>query len=128
MIRIDPASPTPPYEQLRSQLVDAVDAGELVAGSRLPTVRRLAEDLGLAPGTVARAYRELELSGFIETRGRNGSFISARGDAREQSAQRAAVAFAAQIRSLHLDAEHALALAAAALRADTGEPPAMSAS
>lgn len=118
MIRIDPSSPTPPFEQLRAQLVDAVAAGDLVAGSRLPTVRRLAEDLGLAPGTVARAYRELELAGFIETRGRNGSFVSPQGDVATQQAQRAAAAFAAQIRSLHLDAEQAMAFVAAALRAD----------
>ncbi|MEZ5214395.1 MAG: GntR family transcriptional regulator [Microbacterium sp.] len=57
MIVIDPASPVPPFEQLRSQIVAEIAADELVPGERLPTVRRLAEDLGVAPGTVARAYR-----------------------------------------------------------------------
>lgn len=117
MIVIDPSSPVPPFEQLRAQLVDAVATGELVAGERLPTVRRLAEDLGLAPGTVARAYRELEASGFIETRGRNGTFVSPQGDAAMQQAQRAASAFAEQIRTLRLDADQAIALVTAALRA-----------
>lgn len=122
MIVIDPRSPLPPFEQLRAQLVDAVASGELVAGGRLPTVRRLADDLGLAPGTVARAYRELEASGFIETRGRNGTFVSPQGDVAVQQAQRAATAFAEQVRLLRLDADQALALVAAALRADRPAP------
>lgn len=117
MIVLDPASPLPPFEQLRAQLVDAVATGELVPGQRLPTVRRLADDLGLAPGTVARAYRELEASGFIETRGRNGTYVSPQGDPAVAQAQRAAAAFAEQIRMLRIDADRALALAAAALRA-----------
>ena len=117
LIALDPASAAPPFEQVRSQVMDAVSSGALVAGSRMPTVRRLADDLGLAPGTVARAYRELEASGFIETRGRNGSFVSPQGDAAVQQAQRSATAFAEQIRSLNLDVDQALALVSAALRA-----------
>ncbi len=116
MIVIDPASPVPPFEQLRAQLVEAVSTGELLPGDRLPTVRRLAEDLGVAPGTVARAYRELETAAVIETRGRNGSFIRGGDDPVREQARRAAEAYAAQIRTLGLDAESALALAAAALR------------
>lgn len=122
MIVIDPASAVPPFEQLRSQLVDEIAAGGLAAGTRLPTVRRLADDLGLAPGTVARAYRELEVHGFIETRGRNGTFVAPQGDAAHQQAQRAAAAFAAQVRALRLDADEALALVAAALRTEPLAP------
>lgn len=118
MIVIDPASAVPPFEQLRSQLVDEIAAGSLAAGARLPTVRRLADDLGLAPGTVARAYRELEAHGFVETRGRHGTFVAPRGDAARQQAQRAAAAFAEQVRALRMDADEALALVAAALRAE----------
>ncbi|WP_299087799.1 GntR family transcriptional regulator [uncultured Microbacterium sp.] len=117
LVALDPASAAPPFEQVRSQVMDAVSSGALVAGSRMPTVRRLADDLGIAPGTVARAYRQLEAAGFIETRGRNGSFVSPQGDATLQQAQRAATAFAEQIRLLHVDADQALALVAAALRA-----------
>jgi DNA-binding transcriptional regulator YhcF (GntR family) len=116
MITIDSASPVPPFEQLRGGLVDAISSGELPAGQRLPTVRRLAEDLGLAPGTVARAYRELEASGVIETRGRNGTFVSFSGDPAHRAAQQAATMFAEQIRSLRFDPDEALALVAAALR------------
>ncbi len=116
-LHIDPANAAPPFEQLRAQLVATIASGGLVAGERLPTVRRLADDLGLATGTVARAYRELEASGIIETRGRAGSFVSLDRDPLRQQAQRAAAAFAEQIRGLGLDADEALALAAAALRA-----------
>lgn len=116
-IVISPTSPVPPFEQLRIQLLDAVSAGTLVPGTRLPTVRRLAEDLGLAAGTVARAYRELEASGVIETRGRNGTFVSPHGDAAHREAQRAATVFAEQMRALRVDAEEAMALVSAALRA-----------
>ncbi|MDQ1570184.1 MAG: hypothetical protein QOF79_858 [Actinomycetota bacterium] len=100
MISIDSRSATPPFEQLRVQLIEQVKSGELAAGTRLPTVRKLAEDLGLAPNTVARAYRELEADGFIETRGRNGSFVSAQGDAAQRQAQEAARAYADRIRAL----------------------------
>jgi DNA-binding transcriptional regulator YhcF (GntR family) len=123
MIAVDPRSAVPPFEQLRAQVVDAVASGELAAGQRLPTVRRLAEDLGIAPGTVARAYRELEASRIIETRGRNGTFVSFHGDPAQQQAQRAAAAFAEQVRALRLDPDEALALVASALKSPLGAPP-----
>ena len=63
LLRIDPASAIPPYEQLRTQVVAMTVTGELEPGQKLPTVRQLAADLGLAPNTVARAYRELEADG-----------------------------------------------------------------
>lgn len=116
MITIDPSSATPPFEQLRTQIIDAVATGTLPVGERLPTVRKLAADLELAPGTVARAYRELEAAGVIETRGRNGTFIRAHGDVRTQQLQQAAAAFAATVQDLHADPLTALDLVRAALR------------
>ncbi len=115
MISIDSDSATPPYEQLRQQFMDEVKSGALAAGTRIPTVRKLAEDLGLAPNTVARAYRELEADGFVETRGRNGSFVSAQGDAAEKHAQEAARAFADRIEKLGIPRDVALAYVTAAL-------------
>lgn len=115
MITIDPAASAPPFEQLRVQIIDAIASGELPAGDKLPTVRRLAADLEIAPGTVARAYRELETAGFIETRGRNGTFVRAQGDVRMQQAQDAAAGFAAQVRALRLDPGDALELVKRAL-------------
>ena len=54
-VSIDTTSPVPPYEQLRAQLHDLVAGGELAAGTRLPPIRQLAGDLGLAVNTVGRA-------------------------------------------------------------------------
>ena len=112
---IDPSSTTPPFEQLRVQVIEAVRAGSLAAGSKLPTVRALAGQLGLAVNTVARAYRELEGDGVIETRGRLGSFIAATGDVTHQQAQLAAIAYADRIRQLGLPADEALGLVRDAL-------------
>ncbi|UXM90616.1 GntR family transcriptional regulator [Paenarthrobacter sp. JL.01a] len=74
-ITIDLADPVPPYEQIRRQLSSLIAVGVLTPGSRLPTVRSLAADLGIAAGTVARAYKELEQSGLIESRRRNGTVV-----------------------------------------------------
>lgn len=76
-VRVDPADPTPPYEQLRAQLSQLITGGVLEGGSRLPPVRQLAADLGLATGTVARAYRELEAAGLVETRRGGGTVVAA---------------------------------------------------
>ena len=115
-LTIDPQSPTPPFEQLRVQVIERVHSGDLVPGAKLPTVRALAADLGLAANTVARAYRELEADGFIETRGRGGSYVSTHGDVAEQQAQQAARAYADRVRELGVSADDALAWVAAALR------------
>ena len=116
-LTIDPASPAPPSEQLRAQVVEQVRAGSLAAGARLPTVRALAEQLDVATGTVAKAYRALEADGLIETRGRNGSFIRPQGDAAEQAAQEAARAYADRVLRLGVAPAQALAYARAALGA-----------
>jgi DNA-binding transcriptional regulator YhcF (GntR family) len=108
MITVDASSASPPYEQIRAQLAAHVDTGELQPGDRLPTVRRLAEDLGVAANTVARAYRELEQSGVIETRGRSGSYVT--GDQVERRARQAAADYLARTRDLGLTAADAVAL------------------
>jgi DNA-binding transcriptional regulator YhcF (GntR family) len=114
-LSVDPLSTTPPFEQIRVQLMEAVRTGALVPGDKLPTVRRLAEDLGLAPNTVARSYRALEQDEVIETRGRLGSFVAATGDAAQRQVQLAAVAYADRAASLGVDADEALAIVRAAL-------------
>ncbi|HET6154198.1 MAG TPA: GntR family transcriptional regulator [Marmoricola sp.] len=108
MIVLDEFSAVPPYEQIRTQLASHVDSGELQPGDRLPTVRRLAEDLGVAANTVARAYRELEASGVIETRGRAGSFVT--GNQVEREAKQAAADYLDRTKALGLSAAEALAL------------------
>ncbi|WP_405059880.1 GntR family transcriptional regulator [Kribbella sp. NBC_01505] len=77
IISVDPAGAKPPYEQVKEQIDGLIRRGELAQGTRLPTVRQLAGDLGLAVNTVARAYKELEADRMIETRGRNGTFVLA---------------------------------------------------
>jgi DNA-binding transcriptional regulator YhcF (GntR family) len=118
MLTVDPRSPVPPFEQLRVQLLEQVQSGELAFGAKLPTVRRLAEDLGLAPGTVARTYRELEQNGIIQTRGRNGTFVAWSRDEAERLVQDAARAYADRIRSLGFDSDRAVAIVQRALSED----------
>ena len=72
-ISIDITSAVPPFEQVRSQLAALISAGVLTPGTRLPTVRDLAADLGIAVGTVTRAYRELESLGLVTSRRRTGT-------------------------------------------------------
>ncbi|WHT16941.1 aminotransferase class I/II-fold pyridoxal phosphate-dependent enzyme [Crossiella sp. CA-258035] len=55
-----------------------IGSGELAVGTRLPTVRALAQALGVSPTTVNEAWRSLARVGAIETKGRNGSFVTAR--------------------------------------------------
>ena len=76
IVRIDADSPVPPFEQLRVQLSALIRAGELAAGSNLPTVRQLAADLELAKNTVVRAYRSLEQEGLVSADRRHGTTVN----------------------------------------------------
>ncbi|WP_437053113.1 GntR family transcriptional regulator [Streptomyces sp. enrichment culture] len=118
-IRIDDG--TPPYEQVRAQISEQARSGALPVGYRLPTVRGLAESLGLAANTVAKAYRALEADGVIETRGRNGTFVAAAGSAAQREAASAAQGYAERARRLGLTETEALDAARDALRAAFGE-------
>lgn len=111
---IDASATTPPFEQLKAHILAAVSTGDAPVGTRLPPVRALADSLGLAPNTIARAYRELEQVGVLETRGRAGTFVAA-ADATQREAATAAAAFADRAADLGLTADEALTLARAAL-------------
>ncbi|MCS0638382.1 GntR family transcriptional regulator [Streptomyces sp. LP05-1] len=115
-IVIDPGAPAAPYEQLRAQIAEQARSGGLPVGYRLPPVRALAEELGLAANTVAKAYRALEADGVVETRGRAGTFVAAAGDAAARRAAAAAVAYATEARRLGLGRAAALAAVEDALR------------
>jgi len=106
--QLDPDSSTALFDQLRAAVIDAVRDGHLLAGTRLPTVRDLAGDLGLAANTVARAYRELESAGVVETRGRQGTFVAARNPTEAAMAE-AARRYADGARALGLSKREALA-------------------
>jgi DNA-binding transcriptional regulator YhcF (GntR family) len=95
---VDPAAAEPPFEQLRRQIAGRAASGELAAGARLPTVRALAAEVGLAVNTVARVYRELEADGVVVTEGRRGTFVSPTAAASTHGVQAAAAAYVAAVR------------------------------
>ena len=90
-VEIDLRSPVPPFEQIRARIADLVAAGELPAGTRLPSVRALAGDLGIAPNTVVRAYRELEAEGVVRTARGKGTVVADAPPAPDDAAVGAAV-------------------------------------
>jgi DNA-binding transcriptional regulator YhcF (GntR family) len=115
VITLDPASATPPFEQVRAQLAAQISNGELTAGTRLPPVRRLADDLGLAANTVARAYRDLEAAGLVETHGRGGTIVTAAGDRAREQLLAAARRYADLAHDLGIETGEALSLVRTAL-------------
>ena len=117
-IVVDTENGVPPWRQVHDQVIRAVTAGALPEGARLPPIRQLARDLGLASGTVARAYRELEAAGWVATARARGTVVtvpSGRPD-REGVLAAAAAEFAAQARDLGADEEAAVAAVRVAYR------------
>jgi DNA-binding transcriptional regulator YhcF (GntR family) len=109
-VALDPESSTPPFQQVREQIAGAIESGVLQPDARLPPVRRLATDLGLAANTVARSYRELELTGLVETRGRHGTFVAGAPSPARKLAAREARKFARTMGELGIGHEEALAI------------------
>jgi DNA-binding transcriptional regulator YhcF (GntR family) len=106
-VRIDQGAVKPLFDQLRTQIIDGIRDGKLPPGTRLPTVRELAGQMGLAVNTVARAYRELESAGVLETRGRFGTFV-ARVDPADTAMATAAHTFVSAARALGIGKDAAL--------------------
>ncbi|MGY5764190.1 GntR family transcriptional regulator [Brachybacterium sp. DNPG3] len=75
-IVVDLEDPTPPFEQVRRAIADRILSGALREGDRLPSIRALARDLGLAPGTVARAVKLLEEADLVVTRRGAGTRVA----------------------------------------------------
>ncbi|MEJ7794237.1 MAG: GntR family transcriptional regulator [Nocardioides sp.] len=98
----DPGVDQAPFDQLRSQIARRAASGDLPPGTKLPTVRGLATELGLAPNTVARAYRELEADGVVVTEGRRGTFVAATPASSSTDARAAAADYVAVVRRLGL--------------------------
>lgn len=121
-IDVDPDSAVPAYEQLRSQLADLIRSGALATGTRLPSIRQLASDLALAPGTVARAFRELEGEQLVTSRVRHGTVVApvrATASHTRDQVEEAARSFALVARHLGLSDDDALG----AVRAQLGRLP-----
>lgn len=75
IVEIDPGSPVPVFEQLRAQIERLIASGQLAPGAKLPPIRHLAADLGLARGTVNKVYDALARDGLVETAGRHGTVV-----------------------------------------------------
>ena len=75
-LSIEYHSGIPVYRQIINSITTAVASGEISEGDPLPTIRNLAEELKINPNTVAKAYRELELTGVVVSAGRNGTVVT----------------------------------------------------
>lgn len=86
IFRLDASSGVPFYRQIIDQVLLAVADGRLKTGTQLPTVRQVAVDLSVNLNTVAKAYREMEIRGIVQTQQGTGTFIAARtaGKSRER--------------------------------------------
>ena len=78
IFRLDASSGVPFYRQIIDQVLLAVADGRLKAGTQLPTVRQLAVDLSVNLNTIAKAYREMEIRGIVQTQQGTGTFVAAR--------------------------------------------------
>lgn len=114
---IDQHSAVPPFEQLKNQILERVRNGNLMSGTKLPTVRSAANSLGLAINTVARAYKELEEQRIIETHGRQGSFVRASVDEFAERMRAAADNFVAEAIACGADEKRAMLYLSAAFSA-----------
>jgi DNA-binding transcriptional regulator YhcF (GntR family) len=110
LVVLDPESSLAPFQQVREQISAAIDSGALLPAVRLPPVRQLAADLGLAVNTVARSYRELELAGRLETRGRHGTFVAGAPSPTRKLAAREAEKFVRHMRELGIGDEETRAI------------------
>lgn len=77
-ISVDPQIEIAPYQQIEEQIRAAIQRGDLAPGATLPTVRQLADDLDVAPNTVARAYADLQQEGWLVSEGRRGTRVADR--------------------------------------------------
>lgn len=89
IFRLDSSTGVPFYRQIIDQVLLAVGDGRLKAGAQLPTVRQLAVDLSVNLNTVAKAYREMEIRGIVQTQQGTGTFIAARTGAKTREKRKA---------------------------------------
>lgn len=117
---VDAGSGLAPWRQVQDQIIRLIARGALAPGTRLPPIRQLAGDLGLASGTIARVYRELETAGWVTTARARGTVV-AKAAARSDPAallRAAATEYVTYARELGADDKTAVA----AVRAAYGSP------
>lgn len=95
MFHIDNRSRVPIHQQLQAQIVRYVSLGLLLPDQQLPSVRAMAQQLGINPNTVQKAYAALEMNGVLYTVAGRGAFISPEKDQLSQFKKLAADRFAA---------------------------------
>jgi DNA-binding transcriptional regulator YhcF (GntR family) len=120
-IAVDTASGVAPWRQVHDQIAALAATAVLPPGRQLPTIRQLARDLGLSPGTVARAYRELEVAGVLHTARRHGTVVATPAQPnghRADPLRQAASEYVARARALGVDAERAVAAVRALYQPD----------
>ena len=76
LIKIDFESEMPIYEQLRRQIIEGIALGDLEKGEALPSVRQLAEDIGINLHTVNKTYNILKNEGYLSIDRRKGAMVS----------------------------------------------------
>jgi GntR family transcriptional regulator len=109
-IVVDAESGVPPWRQIYVQIERMIVGGGLPPGTRLPSIRQLARDFGLAAGTVARVYQELEARALVATSRSRGTVVaepSARPD-RDLLLRAEAARFASFARDLGVDVDAAI--------------------
>lgn len=87
-LSVDYHSGIPVYKQIIAAITSAIQLGEMNDGDKLPSIRELSSQLNINPNTTAKVYRELELTGLIESRAGSGSFVLPQGDASLSSAEK----------------------------------------
>jgi GntR family transcriptional regulator len=118
-VTLDMLAATPPYEQVRAQLAGHIRAGALRPGDKLPVVRALAADLGVATNTIARAYRELEAGGLVTTRRRVGTIVQPQQSPAGPELQEQAVLFVRAARASGLADEEVVDLVRGAMSGES---------
>ena len=120
LLRVEHDAATAPFEQVREGLAALITAGRLLPGDRLPTVRGLATDLGVAANTVARAVKELEAAGLVVTGRRAGTTVASGAHAGEVVLEALAARFVAGARDAGFGEPDALDAVRRAFRAPRG--------
>lgn len=107
-MRIELSGATPPAEQIVDQLRGLIASGQLAADDRLPSVRQLARDLSVAPGTVAKAYRALEADGFLTAKAGGSTRVGPAAATTNRKVLEAARALSAQCAAADVGLDDAL--------------------
>ncbi|MDZ8200280.1 GntR family transcriptional regulator [Microbacterium sp. SSW1-59] len=107
-MRIELSGSTPPADQIADQLRGSISSGQLLPDERLPSVRQLARDLAVAPGTVAKAYRSLEAGGFVTARPGGATRVSPEASPASERVLSAARTLSAECARAELSADDAV--------------------